>query len=109
LTTADSSAGPRCSPNFEWARYGEPADDWFFLARFSGPHADTVLDVIARATTVPPEALRAECEVREAAHVASDLRISLEHPRGRGQLTADRLRALEELITGRYWWRGSRS
>jgi aminoglycoside phosphotransferase (APT) family kinase protein len=23
--------------DFEWARFGEPADDWFFLARFAGP------------------------------------------------------------------------
>jgi aminoglycoside phosphotransferase (APT) family kinase protein len=24
--------------DFEWARFGDPVDDWFFLARFSGPH-----------------------------------------------------------------------
>uniref|UniRef100_UPI001376E11D phosphotransferase n=1 Tax=Streptacidiphilus carbonis TaxID=105422 RepID=UPI001376E11D len=63
--------------DFEWARFGEPADDWFFLARFSGPHMDTVLDIIARATSTSPEALRAECEVREATYLASDLRIAL--------------------------------
>ncbi|MGI5466319.1 phosphotransferase [Streptomyces sp. CA-132043] len=94
--------------DFEWARFGEPADDWFFLARFSGPHVETVLDVIARATTSSPETLRAECEVREAAHLASDLRIALEHPDAHAQLAADRLRALEELIVGRYWWRDAR-
>jgi thiamine kinase-like enzyme len=33
--------------DFEWARFGEPADDWFFLARLSGPHMEMVLDVIA--------------------------------------------------------------
>ncbi|MFE9399221.1 phosphotransferase [Streptomyces flavidovirens] len=59
--------------DFEWARFGEPVDDWFFLARFSGPHMETVLDVIARATATSLETLRAECEVREATYLASDL------------------------------------
>jgi aminoglycoside phosphotransferase (APT) family kinase protein len=91
--------------DFEWARLGEPADDWFFLARFSGPHMETVLDVIARATTTSREILRAQCEVREATYLASDLRVALEHPDARAGMGADRLRALEELIVGRYWWR----
>ena len=64
--------------DFEWARFGEPVDDWFFLARFSGPHMEAVLDAIARATASSIELLRAECEVREAAYLASDLRIALE-------------------------------
>jgi Phosphotransferase enzyme family len=93
--------------DFEWARFGEPADDWFFLARFSGPHMETVLNVIARATTTPLEALRAQCEVREAAHLASDLRVGLERPDFPSGMAADRLRELEELIVGRYWWRHS--
>src|SRR6202042_317331 len=63
--------------DFEWARFGEPADDWFFLIRFSGPHREAVLDVIARATATAEETLRAECEVREAGHVVSDIRIGL--------------------------------
>src|SRR5580693_3330842 len=67
--------------DFEWARFGEPADDWFFLVRFSGPHAAAVLDLIAKATTIDPDILRAQCEVRDAAHLASDLRIVLEGPR----------------------------
>ncbi len=92
--------------DFEWARFGEPADDWVFLARFSGPHAEIVLDVIAQATGTPQETLRAECEVREAAHLASDLRSGLERPGPRAGMIADRLRALEELVVGRYWWRG---
>jgi hypothetical protein len=91
--------------DFEWARFGEPADDWCFLARFSGPHMETVLDVIARATTTSREILRAQCEVRDATYLASDLRVSLEHPDARAGMGADRLRALEELIVGRYWWR----
>lgn len=94
--------------DFEWARFGEPADDWFFLARFSGPHRETVLDVIAQATTSPLETLRAECEVREATYLASDLCIALEHPDAHAQMAAGRLRALEELIVGRYWWRHAR-
>jgi aminoglycoside phosphotransferase (APT) family kinase protein len=94
--------------DFEWARYGEPADDWFFLARFSGPHTETVLDVIARATGTPLETLRAECEVREASHLTFDLSLALEHPDTHARMAADRLRALDELIVGRYWWRHTR-
>ena len=94
--------------DFEWARFGEPADDWFFLARFSGPHRETVLDVIARATAASPDTLRAECEVREAAYLASDLRVALDRPQAPAPMAADRLRGLEELIVGRYWWRRTR-
>jgi aminoglycoside phosphotransferase (APT) family kinase protein len=91
--------------DFEWARFGEPVDDWFFLARFSGPHMETVLDVIARATATSLETLRAECEVREATYLASDLRVAFEHPDAHVRMAADRLRELQELIVGRYWWR----
>ncbi|MET9415870.1 phosphotransferase [Streptomyces klenkii] len=94
--------------DFEWARYGEPFDDWFFLARFSDPHTETVLDVIAHATTTSLETLRAQCEVREAAYLASDLCIALEHPDTHARMAVDRLRALEELIVGRYWWHHTR-
>ncbi len=94
--------------DFEWARFGEPADDWHFLARFSGPHAQTVLDVIARATATPLELLRAQCEVRDAAHLTSDLRTALGHPGAAAGLVADRLVGLAELVTGRYWWRDGR-
>lgn len=91
--------------DFEWARYGEPVDDWFFLARFSGPHRETVLEVIAGATTTPLETLRAECEVREAAYLAADLRSALEHPDGSARIAADTLRDLAELVVERSWWR----
>jgi hypothetical protein len=94
--------------DFEWARFGEPADDWFFLARFSGPHMEAVLRVIARATTTSLETLRAQCEVREAAHLASDLRAALDHPDARAPMAADRLRGLKELIDGSYWWHHTR-
>jgi hypothetical protein len=52
--------------------------------------------------------LRAECEVREAAYLASDLRVALDHPGARPPMEADRLRGLEELIDGRYWWCNTR-
>jgi hypothetical protein len=95
--------------DFEWARFGEPIDDWFFLERFSGPHVNVVLDVIARETITPSQVLRAGCEVREAAHVANDLCVALEHPGTRERMAAERLRALEELVAERYWWRDAKS
>jgi len=91
--------------DFEWARFGEPADDWFFLIRFSGRHREAVLDVIARATATSEETLRAECEVREASHLASDIRIGLQRPGALSPTTVDRLDALDDLIIGRSWWR----
>jgi hypothetical protein len=51
--------------------------------------------------------LRAGCEVREVAHLASDLCIAFEHPDGRDRMAAERLQALELLVNGRYWWRGA--
>lgn len=90
--------------DFEWARFGDPVDDWTFLARFSGPHLEVVLDVIIEETEASPEVLRAECEVREAAYLVSDLRAALEDPGAPAAMAADRLRALDELIAGRIWW-----
>jgi hypothetical protein len=90
--------------DFEWARFGEPLDDWFFLARYGGPHMEVVLDVIAHATAIPVEFLRSECEVREAAHLVSDLRTALERADTPSPTAVGRLRALEELIVGQYWW-----
>ncbi|MFC0430699.1 phosphotransferase [Kutzneria buriramensis] len=92
--------------DFEWARFGEPADDWFFLIRFSGPHAALVLDVVAEATGTPADVLRADCEVREASHVVADVRLSLENDPEAGVGT---IAGLEELIIGRYWWRDSKA
>jgi hypothetical protein len=94
--------------DFEWARFGDPVDDWFFLARFSGPHRETVLDVIARATTTSVDVLRAECEVREASYLAADLRVALEHPDAPGRSAVDSLGELDELIVERAWWRRTR-
>ncbi|GLY52153.1 hypothetical protein [Lentzea sp. NBRC 102530] len=73
--------------DFEWARFGDPLDDWFFLARFSGPHLHAVLGLIAAETGVPLDELRVECEVREASHLVADL------PFGRR-------RVLEMLVAG---------
>ncbi|MFC1414703.1 phosphotransferase [Streptacidiphilus sp. N1-12] len=94
--------------DFEWARFGEPVDDWFFLARFSGPHLETVLEVITSATATSSEVLRTQCEAREAAYLVSDLRVALEHPDTHAQMAADRLSGLEELIVDRHWWRRTR-
>ena len=94
--------------DFEWARFGEPVDDWFFLVRYSGPHMDAVLDVIARATESSSDDLRAACEVREAAYLASDLRIAIERGGASSQMAVDRLNALEQLVVGQYWWRHAR-
>jgi hypothetical protein len=95
--------------DFEWTRFGEPLDDWFFLARFSGSYVNVVLGVIARETTTPLEVLRAGCEVREAAHLTNDLCLALEHPGTRERMATERLRALEKLVAERYWWRDGKS
>jgi PHD/YefM family antitoxin component YafN of YafNO toxin-antitoxin module len=57
----------------------------------SAAHVEVVLDVIANAAATPQETLRAQCEVREAAHLASDLRSGLERPGPRARMIADRL------------------
>lgn len=93
--------------DFEWARFGDPVDDWFFLARFSGPHLEAVLDVIAGASGISPEALRTQCEIREAAYLTSDLGVALDHRAPAAQVAAT-LRDLEELVIGRLWWRHAR-
>ncbi|MEU9510669.1 phosphotransferase [Micromonospora sp. NPDC048170] len=94
--------------DFEWARFGDPLDDWFFLARFSGPHLEAVLDVVAHATETSLNALRAECEVREACYLAADLRVALQRPGASAPAVADNVRDLEELIVERLWWRRAR-
>jgi hypothetical protein len=94
--------------DFEWARLGEPVDDWFFLARYGGPHMEAVLDVIARVTTTPVDLLRTECELREATYLVSDICLALERSNTPSRMAVDRLRGLEELIVGRYWWRYAR-
>ncbi|WP_158618952.1 phosphotransferase [Micromonospora sp. M71_S20] len=91
--------------DFEWARFGEPMDDWFFLVRFSGPHMEAVLDVVADATETSPTTLRRECEVREASYLASDLRVALQRPGTPAQTVAVDVRDLEELVVASPWWR----
>lgn len=94
--------------DFEGARFGDPIDDWVFLAGFSGPHLHTVLDVISGATAISPEALWTQCEVREAAYRTSDLRDALKHSDTPAHAVADNLRDLDELIRGHRWWKTAR-
>ena len=94
--------------DFEWARLGEPVDDWFFVIALSGRHRETVLDVIARETTTSAEVLRAGCEVRHAAHLASDIRLGLAHPDRSARLLTHRLSRLTQVVVERIWWRAAR-
>jgi hypothetical protein len=91
--------------DFEWARFGEPVDDWFFVIADSGAHLQIILDVVAGETATAPEVLRAECEVREATYLASDIRLALTHPHRRARMFAQRLSRLEEVVVGRAWRR----
>lgn len=91
--------------DFEWARFGEPADDWMFLSRFSGPHRHAVLEVIADMTATPLATMQAACEVREAAYLTSDLILAFQAPSDRAAAAVDDLvRDLEELVVRRSWW-----
>ncbi|GIF37279.1 phosphotransferase family protein [Actinoplanes xinjiangensis] len=91
--------------DFEWARYGEPMDDWFFVIADSGHHLPIALDVVAGATATPPDVLRAACEIREANYLAADLRLALTDPAAHGALLAPRLDRLHQVITQRTWWK----
>jgi len=88
--------------DFEWARFGEPADDWMFVARFSGPYLQDVLGVIAEETATPLDELRAACEIREISHLAADLGIALRSSYGRPAAVI--LGELAELVSDRSWW-----
>jgi hypothetical protein len=90
--------------DFEWARFGEPIDDWFFVIAFSGPHLHSVLDVVARKTATDLDVLRAACEVRHAAFLASDIRLAHARPGPVPPWLTGRLRRLEDLIVDRLWW-----
>jgi hypothetical protein len=90
--------------DFEWARFGEPLDDWFFVISLSGPHQNAVLDVVARETATSPGDLRAACEVRHATYLASDILLALTTPGDvPPNLLTDRLTGLAELINDRPW------
>jgi hypothetical protein len=68
-----------------------------------------VLEVIADATATPLTTLRAACEVREAAHLTSDLRLALEATSGRAREAADAIVGeLRELVVARSWWPSER-
>ncbi|GIE29607.1 hypothetical protein Ait01nite_026520 [Actinoplanes italicus] len=95
--------------DFEWARFGEPLDDWFFVISLSGPHRNAVLDVVARETAISPGDLRAACEVRHATYLASDILLALTAPGDvPPTLLSDRRTGLEELVNDRSWRRSGR-
>ncbi|WP_433832816.1 phosphotransferase family protein [Actinoplanes sp. CA-015351] len=89
--------------DFEWARFGEPMDDWFFLIADSGVHTPAVLDVIAAETGMSPDVLRAACEVREANYLAADIRLALSEPGTHAGLLDQRLNRLRTVIVDRVW------
>ncbi|KHD73513.1 hypothetical protein MB27_33695 [Actinoplanes utahensis] len=84
--------------DFEWARFGDPLDDWFFLISGSGPHRAAVLDVVAAETGIAADVLRAECEARHVAHLAADIRLALADPPGHRALLTERLTNLTDLL-----------
>ncbi|BEL02724.1 hypothetical protein Q0Z83_009150 [Actinoplanes sichuanensis] len=93
--------------DFEWARFGDPMDDWFFVIADSGPHRWIALDVVAEATGTAPDELRAACEIRHANHLAADVRLAVTDPAEHGALLTPRLESLHEVITRRTWWKSS--
>jgi aminoglycoside phosphotransferase (APT) family kinase protein len=93
--------------DFEWARFGDPMDDWFFVIADSGPQWPVVLDVVAEATGLTADELRAACEIREANYLAADLRLAVTDPAAHGGLMAPRLERLHEVIGRRTWWKSS--
>ncbi|MCU1352528.1 MAG: Phosphotransferase enzyme family protein [Acidimicrobiales bacterium] len=100
--------GVVCLLDFEWARFGDPVDDWFFLARFSGPHQTRILEDIAQLTATPTDALRAACELRESCYLTSDLLVALQTREPPSSVAASLVRDLEEAVVHRRWWRARR-
>ncbi|MFC4071485.1 phosphotransferase family protein [Actinoplanes subglobosus] len=93
--------------DFEWARFGDPLDDWFFLIADSGRHRRAVLAVVSEATGLSPDELTAACEIRHANYLAADIRLALSDPAAHGALLAPRLDQLSEVIGCRTWWKSS--
>jgi len=91
--------------DFEWARFGDPLDDYFFLVSFSGEHEAAVMDVVAEAAGISGATLRRECEVRQATFLVSDILLALTGDEANlpGQLLTRRLASLDQLVTGRRW------
>ncbi|MBM7774456.1 aminoglycoside phosphotransferase (APT) family kinase protein [Actinokineospora baliensis] len=87
--------------DFEWARLGDPLDDWFFLIRFSGPHLTLALTTVSQATGIPADDLRTHCETREAAYLTADVLTALEN--SGPQAAAGRIQDLETLTVQRLW------
>ena len=88
--------------DFEWARFGEPVDDWMFLSRFSGSHMQAVLALVAELTRTPLDSIRAACELRESSYLASDLLIA--DAAGDHNEAQDVGSLLDRMIGERQWW-----
>jgi hypothetical protein len=91
--------------DFEWARFGEPLDDYFFLIALSGEHDLTVLNVVAQESGIPSDVLRTACETRSANYLVSDILLALTRSDVRADLLGRRLSSLEEVVVGRRWQR----
>jgi hypothetical protein len=91
--------------DFEWARFGEPLDDYFFLIALSGEHDLTVLNAVSQESGISPDILRTACETRSASYLASDILLALTRSDVRPDLLARRLSSLEEVVIGRRWQR----
>lgn len=91
--------------DFEWARFGEPVDDYFFLIALSGEHDLTVLNAVSQESGISPDDLRAACETRSASYLASDILLALTRSDVPADLLARRLSSLEEVVVGRRWQR----
>jgi len=88
--------------DFEWARFGEPVDDWMFLSRFSGSHMHAVLAVVAELTKTSLDSIRAACELRESSYLASDLLIAVSSGDHNEAQNIGLL--LDRIIRERQWW-----
>lgn len=93
--------------DFEWARFGDPMDDWFFLIADSGRHRRTVLAVVSEATGLSSDELTTACEIRHVNYLAADIRLALSDPTAHGSLLMPRLDRLTEVIGRRTWWKSS--
>ncbi|SDP56359.1 Phosphotransferase enzyme family protein [Klenkia soli] len=89
--------------DFEWARWGDPVDDWFFLIRFSGAFRSAVLAEVVGASGLPEEDFRAGCEHREAAHLVSDLLQASAYGDEGAPGGGRSLLELDEVVRGSWW------
>ena len=97
----------------DWAPSGpaartlsEPVDHGGFVSR-AALLAKAEAIAAADRNSVVPSAL-AGCEVRHAAHLASDIRLGLAHPDRSARLLTHRLSRLTQVVVERIWWRATR-